>query len=220
MELPANRRGGSSSPRPRSPCCGWPKSGAPRYSARRPFERLTSGGKTGSAQIFDHSIGKYTHKYNASFAGFARVTNPAVVSPSHSTVRRSSRRGGAPVFRKVAESALRIFGSPRDIPEQLAGTVKDENKEDRNDVALAELSTPDPEPLEAEPAAVAALRAGQLIGPRAPNFTGLSKRAVAEQSQAAGIEVEMVGEGIARAQEPPAVAVLTESRRVRVHFAR
>lgn len=181
----------------------------------------TSGGKTGSAQIFDHAIGKYTHKYNASFAGFAPVTNPAVVIAV--TLNGSSKFGGvvaAPVFRKVAESALRILEVPRDIPEQLAGTVKEEDKEDRNDVALAELSTPDPEPLEAEPAAVTALRAGQLVGPRAPNFTGLSKRSVAEQSRAAGIEVEMVGEGIARAQEPPAGAVLTESRRVRVHFAR
>ena len=39
----------------------------------------TTGGKTGTAQIFDVKAHRYTHQYNASFMGFAPVTNPALV---------------------------------------------------------------------------------------------------------------------------------------------
>ncbi len=39
----------------------------------------TSGGKTGSAQIFDFKAQTYTHSYNASFVGFAPVANPQIV---------------------------------------------------------------------------------------------------------------------------------------------
>jgi cell division protein FtsI (penicillin-binding protein 3) len=39
----------------------------------------TSAGKTGTAQIFDNRTHTYTHLYNASFMGFAPVTNPAIV---------------------------------------------------------------------------------------------------------------------------------------------
>ena len=39
----------------------------------------TSGGKTGSAQIYDLKAHVYTHNYNASFLGFAPVANPQIV---------------------------------------------------------------------------------------------------------------------------------------------
>src|SRR4029079_8252426 len=39
----------------------------------------TSGGKTGSAQIYDAKAHVYTHNYNASFLGFAPVANPQIV---------------------------------------------------------------------------------------------------------------------------------------------
>ena len=39
----------------------------------------TSGGKTGSAQIYDSKAHVYTHHYNASFLGFAPVANPQIV---------------------------------------------------------------------------------------------------------------------------------------------
>ncbi len=43
------------------------------------LEGYTSAGKTGSAQIFDTATKHYTHSYNASFMGFAPVTNPQLV---------------------------------------------------------------------------------------------------------------------------------------------
>ena len=39
----------------------------------------TLAGKTGTAQIYDFAHRVYTHKYNASFLGFAPMENPAIV---------------------------------------------------------------------------------------------------------------------------------------------
>ena len=63
----------------------------------------TSGGKTGSAQIFDQATKHYTHLYNGSFVGFAPVTNPAVVIAV--TLNGTKLFGGVvagPVFKAVA----------------------------------------------------------------------------------------------------------------------
>ncbi|MBI4875863.1 MAG: hypothetical protein HY822_14600 [Acidobacteria bacterium] len=174
----------------------------------------TSGGKTGSAQVFDFASGKYTHKYNASFVGFAPVTNPAVVIAV--TLNGSSKFGGvvaAPVFKKVAEAALRALEIQRDIPEQLVEKKAPADPDELNDLALAELSTPAPDLLEMA-------GAGTLMAPRAPDFQGKSKRAVAEESRAAGIDVLLVGDGVARTQFPVAGAALAPGARVRVVFAR
>jgi cell division protein FtsI (penicillin-binding protein 3) len=180
----------------------------------------TAGGKTGSAQIFDYAAGKYTHRYNASFVGFAPVTSPAIVVAV--TLNGSSKFGGvvaAPVFKRVAEAALRVLGTPRDIPEQLLASRNQTGaEEDKNDLALAELSRPALEPAEAaeeDPA----FGAGALLAPRMPNFRGKSKRAVAEEARAAGIEVDLVGDGVVRAQFPPPGAALAPGARVRVRFA-
>ena len=82
----------------------------------------TSGGKTGSAQWFDVSAGSYTHTYNASFMGFAPVTNPRIVIAVtlHRTKGGTQGYGGvraAPVFREVAMSALRMLDVPKDLPD-------------------------------------------------------------------------------------------------------
>jgi cell division protein FtsI (penicillin-binding protein 3) len=180
----------------------------------------TSGGKTGSAQIFDYATGKYTHKYNASFAGFAPVTNPTIVVAV--TLNGSSKFGGvvaAPVFKRVAEAALRALEVPRDIPEQLADSGKSAaGEDDKDDLALAELSRPALDLIETATGEDAG--AGQLVAPRAPDFHGKSKRSVAEESRAVGVEVDLLGEGVARAQFPPAGAALAPGARVKVRFAR
>ena len=82
----------------------------------------SSAGKTGSAQIFDYATGHYTHSYNASFMGFAPVTNPAivVVVTVNKTHGGSAGYGGpvaGPVFREVATEALRVLDVPKDLPE-------------------------------------------------------------------------------------------------------
>src|SRR5579872_872380 len=82
----------------------------------------TSGGKTGSAQIFDIKAHAYTHTYNASFLGFAPVANPQIViavTLNHTTTGTAGYGGpaAAPVFREVAMGALRMLDVPKDLPE-------------------------------------------------------------------------------------------------------
>jgi cell division protein FtsI (penicillin-binding protein 3) len=245
----------------------------------------TSGGKTGSAQIYDFKAHAYTHHYNASFLGFAPVANPQIVI---AVTLVGTSGGGAgyggpvagPVFRGVATSALRMLDVPKDLPDSLLRVTRAEPADD-NDLAIAGLSGP---PLES-PAAEAA-PAGPLVahnadavrshsetahnadaagsnlaiahnadavrsrsvssvtpppvladspapagesaedrrpflaGPKVPDFHGMTQRAVFEESAARGLKLEVLGNGLARTQDPPPGAVLPAGARVRVQFAR
>lgn len=100
-------------------------------------------GKTGSAQIYDFKARAYTHKYNASFMGFAPVSNPAIVIVV--TLNGASKYGGAvaaPVFHKVATAALRILGVPKDLPEGVQEV--DDGKSPVDDLSIADLGSGNP----------------------------------------------------------------------------
>jgi cell division protein FtsI (penicillin-binding protein 3) len=106
----------------------------------------TSGGKTGSAQIYDLKAHVYTHTYNSSFLGFAPVTNPQVVISVtlNGTTHGDAGFGGvvaAPVFREVATHALRMLDVPKDLPETSGKPVITSTKDtgSLNDLALAGL---------------------------------------------------------------------------------
>jgi cell division protein FtsI (penicillin-binding protein 3) len=115
------------------------------------------GGKTGSAQIYDFATRHYTHSYNASFMGFAPVTNPAiVVVVTLNGTHGSSGFGGAvaaPVFRVIAGEALRVLDVPKDLPDAKPDTP--EKPADLDDVAIADLGSNEPSILE---------EAGQISG--------------------------------------------------------
>ncbi|MBM3724691.1 MAG: PASTA domain-containing protein [Acidobacteria bacterium] len=185
------------------------------------LDGYSSAGKTGSAQIYDEETKHYTHKYNASFMGFAPVANPALVVVV--TLNGASKYGGAvaaPVFREVAGAALRILDVPRDLPDQL--TPAAEPEQPANDVAIAELGRPMlTEPIGPKPAPPAPdPNAPVLIGPRVPDFSGKTMRAVLEESVALGLKVRFSGKGVARAQDPAAGTVIAAGEPVRVQFAR
>lgn len=109
------------------------------------LDGYTSGGKTGTAQIFDAVTHHYTHNYNASFLGFAPVTNPALICLV--TVHDTSGENGqgadaaAPVFQKIMTEALRILDVPKDLPEQMAAKppAKEKPGEFDSDLAIADL---------------------------------------------------------------------------------
>jgi cell division protein FtsI (penicillin-binding protein 3) len=198
------------------------------------LDGYTSGGKTGSAQIYDYKARSYTHKYNASFMGFAPINNPAIVVVV--TLNGASKFGGAvaaPVFHAVAMDALRFLDVQKDLPE--GGIPIDDEKIPLDDLAIAELSVPNPpaEETESAPVALAGIApvqndssaptpapASVPTGPKVPNFQGKTLRSVLEESSALGMRVDFVGSGIARAQEPPAGTVLPPGERVKVQFAR
>jgi cell division protein FtsI (penicillin-binding protein 3) len=216
------------------------------YGTAHKYARIlgyTSAGKTGTAQIYDNRTHQYTHLYNASFMGFAPVTNPAiVVVVSINGTTGLAGYGGpvsAPVFREVAAAALRIKDVPKDLPEMLPS--EDGDQADENDVAIADLGSSIPPPLVQAGDAVAAddrpvasaksaldqrtfLRseAADRAGDRrrVPNFQGKTVRDVIQESAALGIPIEFTGSGIARGQIPEPGAVLPLGRPVRVEFGR
>jgi membrane peptidoglycan carboxypeptidase len=110
----------------------------------------TSGGKTGSAQIYDAKAHVYTHNYNASFLGFAPVANPQIViavTLNHTTGGSAGYGGpvAAPVFREVAMDALRMLDVPKDLPESdpklarksdlFKDSTRDSTKDSSNDLS-------------------------------------------------------------------------------------
>jgi cell division protein FtsI (penicillin-binding protein 3) len=118
----------------------------------------TSAGKTGSAQIYDYREKKYTHLYNASFLGFAPVTNPAIVvvvtiSGTEGTAGFGGPTAG-PAFREITAAALRMLDVPKDLPEMI--TSPDIDPVDENDLAIAGLGSSIPPPLVQAEDAVAA----------------------------------------------------------------
>ena len=209
----------------------------------------TSGGKTGSAQIYDAKAHLYTHNYNASFLGFAPVANPQIViavTLNH-TSGGSAGYGGpvaAPVFREVAMDALRMLDVPKDLPEgelraaQPPDSPQDLTKDPTKDLSRAGLFAPPgqrpvssvtPPPVQDDASASADtsfsdrrpfLSADARSGGRAPDFLGRSLRAVLEESTAAGVPVEVHGDGLARSQDPLPGTPLRPRTPVRVQFGR
>ena len=80
-------------------------------------------GKTGTAQIYDYEHKVYTHRYNASFLGFAPATNPSVVIvvTVSGTTGQAGYGGSAagPVFVKLMSAAMNRLGVVRDVPEEV-----------------------------------------------------------------------------------------------------
>lgn len=217
------------------------------YGTAHKYARLigyTSAGKTGTAQIYDNRVHQYTHRYNASFMGFAPVTNPRIVivvtiNDTEGTVGYGGPTS-APVFREVAAAGLREMDVPKDLPEMVPSD--DNGTADENDVAIADLGSSIPPPLvqagdavaaDDRPAASAnsaldqrlfskpASNLGQdFSGPRVPDFQGETVRNVIERAAALGIPVEFTGSGIARAQFPEPGAILPSGQQVRVQFGR
>ncbi|MEQ1887191.1 MAG: penicillin-binding protein [Bryobacteraceae bacterium] len=233
----------------------------------------TSGGKTGSAQIYDFKARAYTHTYNASFLGFAPVANPQIVIAVtiEGTTGGGAGFGGvvaAPIFHDVATSALRMMDVPKDIPEtEIAKTTKKNEKIVENDLAIAGLgsapvdlaeafardsaptarevamaasagrkravSSVTPPPVQGGSTGVAPRVASVDLssdrrpffsarsgGARVPDFRGMTLRSVLEESAATGMPVDVRGDGMVRAQDPPPGALLPSGSKVRVLFTR
>jgi cell division protein FtsI (penicillin-binding protein 3) len=212
----------------------------------------TSGGKTGSAQIFDLKAHVYTHNYNASFLGFAPVANPQIVVAVtlNGTTGGNAGFGGpvaGPVFSKVAMTALRMLDVPKDLPDSLLPSHAPVG-DDANDLSIADLGSrsglPSVSSVTLPPVQADSSAKGEestaskevlskdlspdrrpfltsaLVGPKVPNFRGMTLRAVLEESAATGVQIEVLGNGLARNQEPPAGSILAPGARVRVQFTR
>jgi cell division protein FtsI (penicillin-binding protein 3) len=197
----------------------------------------TSGGKTGTAKIYDFATRSYTHFYNGSFIGFAPVKNPEIVV----VVTLNRTTGGAgyggavagPVFHAVATDALRILDVPKDLPEdtdvEQTLPVSEPSVAGLEPEPGSEPVSPVPQGLDEAPTAPAQTPFFGPVQPpdpdapagqRVPNFRGRTMRDVIQKATEEGIAVELVGHGVARAQAPEPGMLLPAGERVRVQFDR
>ncbi len=202
------------------------------------LDGYTSGGKTGTAQIFDFETKHYTHTYNGSFMGFAPVTNPAVivvvtVNGTHGLEGFGASTAG-PVFKVVMTEALRILDVPKDMPENEPAKTQIAQNQPLDDLASADTTGEQPNILEDRDEDEGGAPAYAFVGPRlpapavpsapvagtVPNFKGMTLRAVLAEAAAKGLPVQPDGSGVARVQSPPPGAVLHQGERIRVRFAR
>jgi cell division protein FtsI (penicillin-binding protein 3) len=190
-------------------------------------------GKTGTAQIYDYDHHVYTHRYNASFLGFAPANNPAIVIVV--TVSGTSGAAGyggsaaGPAFVRLMQASLTRLGVVRDVPEEIEQLIAKNalktkvsaGKEDADADTVAELTTPfSAEEMKAAIDQDDVVAVTEGIAPKAPNFVGKTVRDVMQEATATGIEVDMLGDGLARAQNPPAGTLLNPGEHIRVRFQR
>ncbi len=196
------------------------------------LDGYSAGGKTGSAQIFDFETHHYSHRYNASFVGFAPVSNPTVVVVV--VLNGAGRYGGivsAPVFKEVAQAALRFLGTVPDVVTEDEDPLPAPDSGAFDDLAFADLGAPPEMPAGEALSGVApenkdepVLLAGQsaspyIFGPTVPNFYGKTLRDVLQETSRRGMPVEYVGAGLVRAQHPSPGSVLPVGEAVLVEFA-
>jgi cell division protein FtsI (penicillin-binding protein 3) len=196
-------------------------------------------GKTGTAQIYDFAHRVYTHKYNASFMGFAPLSNPSilVVVTINGTSGGEAAFGGAvagPVFEKVMETALERMGVARDVPEEIDDLIAKEREQaardsrdqavEQDDVAMVDAPLSSEEMKEAQggddSAASGATSGADPDAPKVPDFVGKTVKDVMTEAAADGLDVDMFGSGLARTQTPSAGAALMPGEHIRVRFER
>ena len=193
------------------------------------LEGYTSAGKTGSAQIFDTKTHHYTHTYNASFMGFAPVTNPQVIVmvTLNGTVGEAGFGGpsAGPVFNVVATEALRILDVPKDLPDSPTPAGKMQllaaSQTGDDDSSIAGLGD-GPTILEEDPTAnpETLLAAANASGLAVPDLRGKTVREVIQTASETGLPVSVVGTGIARRQFPLPGTRLMEGSSIKVTFRR
>jgi cell division protein FtsI (penicillin-binding protein 3) len=188
------------------------------------LQGYSSGGKTGTAQIFDTAHHVYTHTYNGSFLGFAPVVNPSIVvvatiNGTHGEAGFAAPTAG-PVFRAVTTEGLRLLDVPHDLPDQETPPVLVASNDAADDLADVALTSDGVNILEDTDENSPQAQDAAKNGPRVPNFRGMTMRAVLAEAAQKGYSIQPDGSGIARVQFPPAGAILHDGERIRIRFAR
>lgn len=191
--------------------------------------------------IFDSPVGAH-HGGDVAAPVFARIAQPVLeyLNVPHDVEVRSVKRELLRASLKPGETAE---GSPDHLGEDLAQLAS--NDAEKTELKPASLSTVPDKPVlmktsEVSPtntASQAALPAQNLesqsakqrdgtvvvelgSGAVVPSFIGKPLREVVEEAQQAGFEVDVLGSGMARQQNPPPGARLSPGGHVAVRFAR
>jgi cell division protein FtsI (penicillin-binding protein 3) len=156
----------------------------------------TVAGKTGTAKKLVNGSYRGHSDYNVSFVGFVPAQKPVfaivvVVDSPH----RVSPYGGvvaAPIFQKIAATALRHYGVPQSIdPPVPLFITRDETTEQR---AAGPVAPPRIVPLGGSGAAITVF----------PDLTGMSGRDALRVLSQLGLTIRLQGSGVVVQQYPPA----------------
>lgn len=207
----------------------------------------SAAGKTGTAEKIDETGTYSATDFVASFIGFAPAVKPAITVLVVLDSPRGFYHGGevaAPVFRRVVEQVLSYLNVPPDYPlpppartglEYAAvrdfSPVQRESFFWRQAAANSEpaFSTPngwedDGQEASLERGAPPKIRGRVIIetgqSVTVPNFGGKSVREVVEEGARVGLDVVLVGSGVAAEQFPRAGTRLPRQSKVRVVFRR
>jgi cell division protein FtsI (penicillin-binding protein 3) len=138
-------------------------------------------GKTGTAQKAGRG-GYSPDRYVGSFAGYVPADRPRLVILVVIDEPRGEHYGGivaAPVFREIAEGALRYLGVPPSIPSRKIGV-----------------------PAETQLAAFSQRESAPATTSGVPDLRGLDARAAIARAVASGLKVRAVGSGVVTSQTP------------------
>ncbi len=172
---------------------------------------FTVAGKTGTAaKLIDRHYSKA--EYNASFIGFVPSRQPAfAIVVVIDSPREGQYFGGvvaAPVFKRIAEAALRQYGIPPTLnaapPVMVAATAP----------------APGPVPVAASTANAAPPVEFVTDPPTVPDLRGLSARAAIRRLAHLGLVARVRGNGIVVEQDPPAGSPLDQGGACRLTLER
>ena len=210
----------------------------------------SSAGKTGTAQKIDPSGAYSKSHYVASFVGFAPLAKPAVtilVAIDSPVGAIYGAEVAAPVFKSIAEQTLGYLNVPPDIPSlwpqfgspipagipgQKLGDVAGHlpKGSEHLQAAASPVETASFSKIEqtqvstySDPEAATPLRTVLLDnGPRVtiPDFSGLAARSVAQECQKLGLELSLLGSGLAVEQNIPAHSQVPLGTRLVVRLSR
>jgi membrane peptidoglycan carboxypeptidase len=168
----------------------------------------TIAGKTGTANKLIN--GRYSNETFASFVGFLPSNDPKltilVVLDSPKGINRFGGPASAPIFKRIAEEALRYLSVPPSINPATPVLVSNSTASDALPTSLAQASGPLPmEP--DEPGTV-------------PDVRGLSARDAMRKLTKFGLTARMQGTGFVATQDPPAGTPADEVRVCRLTLER
>jgi cell division protein FtsI (penicillin-binding protein 3) len=194
----------------------------PEGTGRRAALRdVAVAGKTGTAQKLDRETGTYApNRYLAWFVGVVPAEDPrlAIVAVLDEP-KGDAHTGGAvaaPLFARVAAAQLRHLGIVTEPGFPRVQTAATEAKPRAETKPRA--STPRPRAQAAAPRPRPLARFGDRV--LLPDFRGLSIPEVRKLAASTPLDVEILGRGLAVAQEPdPGTILAGSSRRVQVRFA-
>jgi cell division protein FtsI (penicillin-binding protein 3) len=177
-------------------------------------------GKTATAQKVDPATGKYSmEKFTSSFVGFVPAERPRVVVAIVLDEPMIGHYGGdlaGPVFRRVAQAALRTLGVHAPQSPHPVAVTRDNDPADQTRAIFAKARPAIEEPPSTMPPGDVPPGGGPAV--RVPDLSGLPAREAVKALTTAGLVPQVEGVGRVVKQSPTGGAAAQKGSPVRLTF--